>query len=57
VERPYFFDPRVGSLILLSLLERGPDYAFGTPYDLSGERAAEVLTLLIERGLLACKPS
>ena len=49
-ERP--FDIRVGSLVLLALLERGPDYAFGSVYDLSDERIVEVLALLIERGLL-----
>ncbi|HET6952635.1 MAG TPA: hypothetical protein VFI47_19795, partial [Acidimicrobiales bacterium] len=51
-ERDYPFDVRVGSLVLLALLERGPDYAFGTAYDLSDERVVEVLAGLIERGLL-----
>ncbi len=52
IDREYPFDVRVGSLILLALLERGPDYAFGTPYDLSDERIVGILTALIERGLL-----
>jgi AcrR family transcriptional regulator len=52
IERDYPFDVRVGSLVLLALLERGPDYAFGTTYDLSDERVVEVLAGLIERGLL-----
>ena len=32
------FDVRVGSVVLLALLERGPDYTFGTAYDLNDER-------------------
>lgn len=56
VERSYHFDPRVGSLILLSLLERGPDYTFGTPYDLDDQRIVDILAVLIERGLLARTP-
>ena len=56
-DRDYPFDVRVGSLILLALLERGPDYAFGTPYDLSDERIVGILTALIERGLLDRKPT
>ena len=57
IDRDYPFDVRVGSLILLALLERGPDYAFGTPYDLSDERIVEILMTLIERGLLDRKPT
>ncbi len=52
VERDHPFDVRAGSLVLLALLERGPDYAFGTPYDLDDERVVKVLACLIERGLL-----
>ena len=48
----YPFDVRVGSLVLLALLERGPDYAFGTVYDLADDRVVDVLATLIERGLL-----
>ena len=56
VERSYYFDARVGSLILLSLLERGPDYTFGTPYDLDDQRIVDILAALIERGLLGRVP-
>ena len=52
VDRDYPFDVRVGSLVLLGLLERGPDYAFGTAYDLADERVVGVLASLIDRGLL-----
>jgi AcrR family transcriptional regulator len=52
VDRCHHFDVRVGSLILLCLLERGPDYNFGTPYDLGDERIADILVAVIERGLL-----
>ena len=52
VDRKYPFDVRVGSLVLLALLERGADYTFGTAYDLSDERVVDVLAMLIERGLL-----
>ncbi len=52
----YPFDVRVGSLVLLALLERGPDYAFGTDYDLADERVVDVLAPLIERGLLGRTP-
>ncbi len=52
IDREYPFDVRVGSLVLLALLERGPDYAFGTAYDLADERIVDVLATLIERGLL-----
>ena len=45
-------DPQAGSLILLSLLERGPGYCFGTRYDLTDDRAVEIVAVLIERGLL-----
>ena len=57
IDHDYPFDVRVGSLVLLALLERGPDYAFGTPYDLSDERIVEILTTLIEQGLLDRKPT
>jgi len=56
VDRAYPFDVRVGSLLLLALLERGPEYAFGTDYDLSEARVVEVLAVLIERGLLDRTP-
>ena len=52
VDREYRFDVHVGSLVLLALLERGDDYTFGTVYDLDGGRVADVLSTLIERGLL-----
>jgi AcrR family transcriptional regulator len=52
IERDHPFDVRSGSLILLAMLERVPDYAQGTAYDLSDERIVEVLVGLIERGLL-----
>ena len=52
VDREYPFDVRVGSLVLLALLERGADYTFGTVYDLDDERVVDVLATLIERGLL-----
>lgn len=52
VERVHPFDVRIGSLLLLALLERGPDYAFGTTYDLDDEKVVEVLACLVERGLL-----
>ena len=52
VDREYQFDVRVGSLVLLALLERGADYTFGTAYDLDDERVLDVLATLIERGLL-----
>ncbi|HEX7522347.1 MAG TPA: TetR/AcrR family transcriptional regulator [Acidimicrobiia bacterium] len=57
IDREYPFDVRVGSLVLLALLERGPDYAFGTAYDLADTRIVEVLTTLIERGLLGRTPA
>ena len=56
VERAYPFDVRVGSLLLLALLERGPEYSFGTDYDLEEARVVDVLALLIERGLLGRTP-
>lgn len=56
VERSRLLDVRVGSLLLLSLLERGPDYNFGTPYDLGPERIVDILAALIERGLLGRVP-
>jgi AcrR family transcriptional regulator len=56
VERSHFLDARAGSLILLSLLERGPDYQFGTPYDLGEDRIVEILAVVIERGLLGRTP-
>lgn len=56
VDRAYPFDVRVGSLLLLALLERGPEYAFGTDYDLAEARVVDVLALLIERGLLSRTP-
>jgi AcrR family transcriptional regulator len=56
VERAHPFDVRVGSLLLLALLERGPDYDFGTTYDLDDERIVEVLAGLVERGLLDRTP-
>ena len=52
VERTHPFDIRVGSLLLLALLERGPDYDFGTTYDLDDDRIVGILACLIERGLL-----
>src|SRR5450756_1195684 len=52
VDRSRLLDVRVGSLLLLSLLDRGPDYNFGTPYDLDEERVVDILAALIERGLL-----
>jgi AcrR family transcriptional regulator len=45
-------DVRVGSLILLCLLERGLDYDYGTPYDVSDDRVIDILAVVIERGLL-----
>ena len=57
IERDHPFDVRSGSLILLAMLERVPDYAQGTAYDLSDERIVEVLVGLIERGLLDRKPA
>jgi len=56
VARSHFFDPRAGSLILLSLLERGPDYQFGTLYDLAADQIVEILAVVIERGLLGRAP-
>jgi AcrR family transcriptional regulator len=56
VPRAYPFDVRVGSLILLALLERGADYQFGTRYDLGPQRVVDILTAFIERGLLAAAP-
>jgi len=56
VERSRLLDERAGSLLLLSLLERGPDYNFGTPYDLGPERIVEILAAFIERGLLGRVP-
>jgi AcrR family transcriptional regulator len=56
VQRTHPFDVRVGSLVLLSLLERGPDYNFGTPYDLDDERIVDILVAIIERGLLDRAP-
>jgi AcrR family transcriptional regulator len=53
VPRPYPFDVRVGSRILLAFLERGADYSFGTPYDLDLERVLDILTTFLQRGLLA----
>jgi len=55
-ERSRLLDVRAGSLILLSLLERGPDYNFGTPYDLDDERIVDLLAAVIERGLLGRVP-
>jgi AcrR family transcriptional regulator len=57
IDREYPFDVRVGSLVLLALVERGPDYAFGTAYDLADERIVDVLAALIERGLLGRTPA
>jgi AcrR family transcriptional regulator len=56
VQRSHPFDVRVGSLVLLSLLERGPDYNFGTQYDLDDERIVDILVAIIERGLLDRAP-
>jgi hypothetical protein len=56
VERPYPFDVRAGSLVLVALLERVPDYAVGTTYSMSPERVVEVMAVFIERGLLDRKP-
>jgi AcrR family transcriptional regulator len=56
LDRSRLLDVRVGSLVLLSLLERGPDYKFGTPYDLEDERIADILVAVIERGLLGRQP-
>ena len=56
VPRAHPFDVRVGSLLLLALLERGPDYAFGTTYDLDDARIVEILAELVERGLLGRTP-
>jgi len=53
VPRPYPFDVRVGSRIVLALIERGADYSFGTPYDLDLERVLDILTTFLQRGLLA----
>jgi AcrR family transcriptional regulator len=52
IDRDYPFDVRVGSLVLLSMFERVPDYAFGTEYAMSDDRIVEVLAGLAERGLL-----
>lgn len=52
VERRYPFDVRAGSLLLLAMLERVPDYAFGTTFDMGPDRIVEVVATLIERGLL-----
>jgi AcrR family transcriptional regulator len=57
IDRAYPFEVRAGSLVLLALLERGPDYAFGTAYDLADERIVDVLATLIERGLLGRTPT
>jgi AcrR family transcriptional regulator len=57
VERSHPFDVRIGSLLLLALLERGPDYQFGTTYDLDERRVVQVLACLVERGLLGRPPS
>jgi AcrR family transcriptional regulator len=53
VPRPYPFDVRAGSLVLLALLERVPDYAVGTKYEMSTDEQVEVLALFIERGLVS----
>ena len=50
--RPHQFDVRAGSLVLLAILERVPDYAVGTKYEMSVDEQVEVLALFIERGLL-----
>jgi AcrR family transcriptional regulator len=50
--RPYPFDVRAGSLVLLAILERVPDYAVGSRYEMSMDEQVEVLALFIERGLL-----
>ncbi len=57
VVRPYPFDVRVGSLLLLALLERGPEYSFGTDYDLTEARVVDILASLVERGLLDRTPT
>ena len=57
IDREHPFDVRVGSLVLLALLERGPDYTFGTAYDLTDERIVNVLAALIDRGLLGRTPA
>jgi len=57
VDRTHPFDVRVGSLLLLALLERGADYVFGTPYDLDPQRVIDVVTRLIESGLLDRTPT
>ena len=54
VDRTYPFDVRVGSLLLLALLERGPEYAFGTAYDLTEARVVDVLA---RSSNAACSPA
>lgn len=53
VDRDDPFDIRVGSLVLLAMFERVPDYAFGTRHDMSDEQIVEVLAGVSSEGCSA----
>jgi len=50
VPRAYAVDTGAAALMLLGLLERGPEQAVGTPYHRDAARTAETMALVIERG-------
>jgi AcrR family transcriptional regulator len=52
INAPLAPQPRAGALVLLSLLERFPDYADRTRYSVEAEDIVEVLATLVERALL-----
>ncbi len=52
VDRPYPFSVRVGSVVLLALLERLPDQLLGTRYDQEPDDLASVLAIAIRQGFL-----
>jgi AcrR family transcriptional regulator len=53
VKRPGSLDRRAASLMMLAMLERLPEQAAGTSYQLTPEQVVESMAGFIERGLLA----
>jgi AcrR family transcriptional regulator len=52
IERRHPFDVRVGSIMLLAMLESVPGYSMGTDSLLTEDRVVDVLAAFISRGLL-----
>lgn len=52
IERDHAFDVRVGSIMLLAMLESVPGYSMGAGSLLTEDRVVDVLAAFIERGLL-----